>query len=73
MAFLLDEDCPHGRSRYYCHQCGQAPTPDGNPRPSYTCPRCGATSYSPHDIAEGYCGSCHDWTAQDEVGWIYEL
>lgn len=28
-----------------------------------TCPRCGATSANPTDIAEGYCGHCHDWTA----------
>lgn len=30
--------------------------------PSFTCPRCGLTSYLPHDIREGYCGHCHDWT-----------
>lgn len=30
--------------------------------PSITCPRCGFTSYHPKDIAEGYCGQCHDWT-----------
>ena len=29
---------------------------------SITCPRCGAVSYNPHDIAAGYCGQCHDWT-----------
>ena len=29
---------------------------------SITCPRCGRTSYNPFDIAEGYCGNCHDWT-----------
>jgi ribosomal protein L37E len=33
--------------------------------PSITCPRCGLTSYHPKDIAEGYCGRCHDWTQQD--------
>jgi hypothetical protein len=27
-----------------------------------TCPRCGMTSHNPNDIAEGYCGNCHDWT-----------
>ena len=21
------------------------------------------TSYNPNDIAEGYCGNCHDWTS----------
>lgn len=30
--------------------------------PSFTCPRCGAVSYHPNDIREGYCGRCHDWT-----------
>jgi ribosomal protein S27AE len=27
-----------------------------------TCPACGMTSHHPTDIAEGYCGRCHDWT-----------
>lgn len=31
-------------------------------RPSFTCPRCGRTSWHPVDVAEGYCGRCHDWT-----------
>jgi len=26
---------------------------------SITCPRCGWTSYNPHDISERYCGHCH--------------
>lgn len=30
---------------------------------SVTCPRCGRTSYHPDDIADGYCGDCHDWTS----------
>lgn len=30
--------------------------------PSFTCPKCGMTSYHPTDIKEGYCGNCHDWT-----------
>lgn len=29
-----------------------------------TCPRCGMTSWHPRDVAEGYCGKCHDWTAE---------
>lgn len=29
---------------------------------SFTCPVCGATSYNPNDVAEGYCGRCHDFT-----------
>jgi ribosomal protein S27AE len=27
--------------------------------PSFTCPRCGATSYNPSDIKHRYCGRCH--------------
>lgn len=30
--------------------------------PSFTCPRCLATSYNPHDVRLGYCGACRDWT-----------
>jgi hypothetical protein len=30
---------------------------------SFKCPRCGTVSYLPHDLEEGYCGHCHDWTA----------
>jgi ribosomal protein L37E len=26
---------------------------------TYTCPRCGRTSYNPHDLAHRYCGACH--------------
>lgn len=29
---------------------------------SYTCPICGMTSFNPHDVIEGYCGYCCDWT-----------
>lgn len=29
--------------------------------PSYTCPRCGAVSHNPADVAERYCGACHEW------------
>lgn len=36
----------------------------GDTRPSFTCPRCGRTSYHPADAAEGYCGACHDWTVE---------
>ena len=37
------------------------PPPDP---PGFTCPRCGRTSYHPRDLAEGYCGACHDWTGR---------
>jgi hypothetical protein len=30
---------------------------------AFVCPRCGAVSYNRHDVAEGYCGRCHAWTA----------
>lgn len=32
--------------------------------PSFTCPRCGMTSYHPKDVEEGYCGNCHAWTRE---------
>jgi len=28
----------------------------------FVCPVCGMVSYHPTDIAEGFCGNCHDWT-----------
>lgn len=37
---------------------GHAVVPD-----SITCPVCNMRSYNPTDIAEGYCGNCHDWTS----------
>ena len=38
------------------------PDPEAASRfPSITCPRCGWVSYNLHDIAERYCGHCHDW------------
>jgi hypothetical protein len=30
---------------------------------SITCPRCGRTSHHPGDVAQGFCGNCHDWTS----------
>ena len=24
----------------------------------FACPRCGAISHNPNDVAEGYCGNC---------------
>lgn len=32
-----------------------------DPRPSITCPRCGAVSVNPYDIRERYCGWCHQF------------
>lgn len=34
----------------------------GGAKPSFTCPCCGAVSYNPNDIAQRFCGRCHDWT-----------
>lgn len=31
----------------------------------FTCPRCGRTSYHPHDVEHGYCGACHAFTRDD--------
>jgi hypothetical protein len=33
-----------------------------------TCPRCGATSHNPNDVADGYCSRCHWWTSDDNLG-----
>jgi uncharacterized membrane protein YgcG len=32
-------------------------------KPHFTCPRCDATSWNPHDIANRYCGRCHIFVA----------
>lgn len=29
---------------------------------TFRCPLCGRVSQHPTDLAEGYCGACHDWT-----------
>jgi ribosomal protein S27AE len=34
-------------------------------RAGYTCPRCGAVSYNPHDIDQRYCGACHRFEDDD--------
>ena len=34
--------------------------------PSITCPVCGMTSYHPKDIEHGFCGNCHDYTANPD-------
>lgn len=36
-------------------------------QPSFTCPRCGRTSYHPQDAKWGYCGNCHSYTGDDLV------
>ena len=35
---------------------GRLHVPARAPGQSITCPRCGATSFHPDDVAEGYCG-----------------
>lgn len=39
--------------------CRKCPEPE-----RFRCPRCGMTSAHPTDLAEGYCGNCHDWTGR---------
>jgi hypothetical protein len=39
-----------------------AAEPEETGPPAFTCPRCGRVSHHPTDLAEGYCGACHDWT-----------
>lgn len=33
-----------------------------SPQPVYACPKCYQPTAHPKDIAQGYCGLCHDWT-----------
>lgn len=37
---------------------------------NFTCPRCGAVSWNPHDLEQGYCGRCHWWTADPILGHV---
>jgi len=39
---------------------------------SFICPRCGLTSHRPTDVAEGYCGACHDWTGRGAATGIVD-
>jgi len=32
------------------------------PQRSFTCPKCGRTSYNPDDVKNEYCGHCHLFT-----------
>ena len=34
----------------------------------FRCPCCGATSRHPQDVAHAYCGRCHWWTGDPELG-----
>jgi hypothetical protein len=36
--------------------------------PAFACPRCGAVSHHPGDLAAGYCGRCHDYTGTPYAG-----
>lgn len=60
------EDTPKGRAfrRSFQRALEEQQRAAGAPLPSITCPKCNATSYHPRDIAEGYCGICHDWTSR---------
>jgi len=35
------------------------------PARSIVCPRCGIESHHPEDVAQRYCGNCHDWHPDD--------
>jgi ribosomal protein L37AE/L43A len=35
-----------------------------NQEESITCPKCGRTSFNPHDVRAGYCGSCNEFTGE---------
>lgn len=37
------------------------------PPRSFTCPKCGAVSYSPNDVTERYCGACHEFFADAAI------
>ena len=39
--------------------CCDAAGSSSNHLPSFVCPRCGAKSFNPNDIAARYCGRCH--------------
>lgn len=32
-------------------------------RPHFICPQCGRISYHPEDIANSYCGACHEFAS----------
>jgi len=52
---------------YYRQPRFNQPGPDGvinTERRSIQCPRCERVSYSPQDVAESYCGACHQFHAQ---------
>jgi ribosomal protein S27AE len=82
---LRPPTCPacfgQGRVEITCELCGGSGSYDlltppdmppvrRVPRPSITCPRCSQTSYNANDIANGYCGNCHDWTSRPGVGAV---
>jgi hypothetical protein len=55
----------HGKNRSAKRRMGhKRPAPSDRKPDSITCPVCMMTSYNPTDIAEGYCGNCHDWTSK---------
>lgn len=56
-----ERDCPGGHGYVIQMSCDER-CPEF--APSFTCPRCGAVSYHPKDIEQGYCGRCNDWTRE---------
>lgn len=46
------------------------PRPKREQPPAFTCPRCGARSWNPHDAENGYCARCHWWTGDPLLGQV---
>ena len=42
-----------------------------DPPPSFTCPCCGAVSYHPVDLEQGFCGRCRWWTGSELLGPVH--
>jgi hypothetical protein len=59
---VIPRDLTRDEADRLCRFVATLATPE-SPAPVFVlCPRCGARSFHPKDIAEGYCGACHDWT-----------
>lgn len=64
-----------GFDRRNVEPLGLANGQGGSQRPYdyFTCPRCGMTSHNPNDVAEGYCGNCHDHTGKTEASELLKI
>lgn len=57
-AYALNDHPEAGRRVYYKH----IQTFFAADQPRFVCIQCGGSSRAPEDVAEGYCGNCHDQT-----------